>query len=92
MAFTATEIAMRQYPTETIHECIVRLEGRTGDDMDKFIEWMMKMYPKTEDYMYISKHSNAFSDFRPTELYLRVKPDPQVFLEQMKDFDEMMED
>ena len=69
-------------------ECIY---PKKGPDMSKFTEWLMEMYPKTEDYVYIDgviSSSNAGYRYH----YLRIKPDPQAFLDQMRDFDEMMED
>lgn len=94
MAYTASEIACFKYEDETIADCILRLNRSKlkGPDMTKFAEWLMEIYPKTEDYVYITKTSGAFAEFKMSELYFRIKPDPQAFLEQMKDFDEMMED
>ncbi len=60
-----------------------------GADMNKFTEWLMEMYPKTEDYVYIKEMDFALG---ARQQYLAIKPDPQAFLEQMKDFDEMMEE
>ena len=62
-----------------------------GPDMSKFTEWLMEMYPKTEDYVYIrGTFETQTQHYR--DLYLRIKPDPQAFLEQMKEFDEMMKE
>lgn len=89
---TAAEIMMKQYPGETIADCIYRLRLREGPDMSKFTEWLMEMYPKTEDYVYLTEEAHVCMTGNLPLLYLRIKPDPQAFLEQMKDFDEMMED
>ena len=62
-----------------------------GPDMSKFTEWLMEMYPKTEDYVYIHGLRTEGKTSK-RELYLRIKPDPQAFLEQMKEFDKMMKE
>ena len=62
-----------------------------GPDMSKFTEWLMEMYPKTEDYVYITNTIETQTQHY-RDLYLRIKPDPQAFLEQMKEFDEMMKE
>lgn len=95
MNLTEAEIMCRRRLGETMADCEARLNGfyisyyTKGPDMSKFTEWLMEMYPKTDDYVYISKAAQHMGE---RTMYLRIKPDPQAFLEQMKDFDEMMED
>ena len=68
---------------------MITFTATKGPDMSKFTKWLMEMYPKTEDYVYIR---GTFETQNYRDLYLRIKPDPQAFLEQMKEFDEMMKE
>ena len=81
---------MALYDMPIITDCMRGITTK-GLDMSKFTEWLMEMYPKTEDYVYIRGiFETQTQHYR--DLYLRIKPDPQAFLEQMKEFDEMMKE
>ena len=75
-----------------IVEPLVYAPEPKGPDMSKFTEWLMEMYPKTEDYLYLTERACVAMDKSLPMLYMVIKPDPQAFLEQMKEFDEMMKE
>ena len=81
---------MALYDMPIITDCMRGITTK-GLDMSKFTEWLMEMYPKTEDYVYIHGLRTEGKTSK-RELYLRIKPDPQAFLEQMKEFDKMMKE
>ena len=90
-AYCGTEAERQQFRNKRRMIIIENMMAAKGPDMSKFTEWLMEMYPKTEDYVYIrGTFETQTQSYR--ELYLRIKPDPRAFLEQMKEFDEMMKE
>lgn len=90
-AYCGTEAEQQQFRNKRRMIIIENMMAAKGPDMSKFTEWLMEMYPKTEDYVYIrGTFETQTQSYR--ELYLRIKPDPRAFLEQMKEFDEQMKE
>jgi len=91
-AYCGTEAEQQQFRNKRRMIIIENMMAAKGLDMSKFTEWLMEMYPKTEDYVYLTETAYIAMTQNLPLLYLRIKPDPQAFLEQMKEFDEMMKE